>query len=129
MMNKSKYTAYAENDENIYEIEISHAEMDEANSQGKLILSGKLSHYIKYKSSNKTPMGQVISMATGDAQIVASEKVTFYCSKSELAKDWSILDCEGYFSYTKIKVNIDWSKTIMHTRLIVSGKDYALKLR
>jgi Tfp pilus assembly major pilin PilA len=125
----TKYTAFVEDENNLYQIEISHAEMDEANSQDKLILSGKMSHYIKYKSSNNTPMGQIISMATGNAQIVASEKVTFYCPKSELAKDWSILDCEGYFSYTKIKVNIDWSKTIMHTRLIVSGNDYALKLR
>jgi hypothetical protein len=131
ILNKSftRYTGYAEDDDNLYQIEISHAEMDEANSQDKLILSGRMSHYIKYKSSNNTPMGQVISMATGNKQIVASEKVTFYCSKSELAKEWSVLHCEGFFNYTLIKVNIDWSSLIMHNRLIVNGKDYALKLK
>lgn len=124
----TEYTAYAEDEDNLYKIEISHAEMDESNSKNKLILSGKMYHYIKYKSSNNTPMGQVISLATGNAQIVAVEKVVFYCPKSELAKDWSKFDCEGYFSYTKIKVNIEWLSLTMHTRLIVSGKDYALKL-
>jgi len=131
ILNKSftKYTGYAEDNDNLYIIEISHAEIDEANSQDKLILSGKMSHYIKYKNSNNTPMGQIISMATRNEQIVASEKVTFYCSKSELAKEWSVLHCEGFFNYTSIKINIDWSSLTMHNRLIVSGKDYALKLK
>ncbi len=123
----TRFTGFAEDEYNSFRIEIDHAEMDGPNSKDELILSGEIYQYVKYRNSDNTPMGQVISLATGNEKIAAAEKVTFHCPKSELIKEWSLLYCEAFFNFTSIKVKIDWLLNIMRTRLIAGNKDFALQ--
>lgn len=123
----TRFIGFAEDEDNFFRIEIDHAEMNEPNSKDELILSGEMYQYVKYRSFDNTPMGQIISLATGNEKVVAAEKVTFHCPKSELNKEWSFLYCEGFFNFTSIKVKIDWSLNIMRTRLIAGNKDFALQ--
>jgi hypothetical protein len=109
-----------------YAIEISHAEIDEVNSQNELVLKGKMFQSVYHKhSSGNTPRDQIISMATGDKITVGVHDVVFRCPKEELKKEWITLECTG----VSVKIRLKLEGDVIRTRLIINGEDRPLEAR